>query len=189
MPEQSFEADNQDHFQLAGHLLVLTIWIQNMLTDILILRKYPDVLKDFQELAPDDPNYFESFKEKRFLYDQKGLSEIINEWFDIFPASKTYEEHFSYSLSIRDLLAHGRYSLKRISVLHQPKRGRRNIDAKLRASMKQFYEPIQNIGVNGLSLKMTREDYEAIFGRLMVFDRLLFPFLADGLQINLNRLK
>lgn len=188
MQKDILQIEEQQHLFYAGHILVLTLWIQNVLTDLLILMEDPQALNDFKTIKKGDPKYFEKQLEGRRKYDQWILSNIINKLYELDPELKSLHENQFLTLeALRNFFAHGRYSLKRSSVLFQPDRGKKRNDELIRSIMGENYVPIEQFG--NLPLIWKPEWYNETHKRLMVFEYTIFPKIAQKLGININRIK
>lgn len=182
------QIEEQHHLFYAGHILVLTLWIQNVLTDLLILMEDPQALSDFKTIEKGEPAYFSKQLEGRKKYDQWVLSKIILKLYELDPELKSlYEDQFLTLEGLRNFFAHGRYSLKRPSVLFQPDRGKRRTDELIRSIMGENYVPVEQFG--NLPLIWKPEWYGETYKRLMVFEHTIFPEIAQKLGININRIK
>lgn len=116
------------------------------------------------------------------------LSKIINKLYELDPELKSlYEEQFLTLEGLRIFFAHGRYSLKRPSVLFQPDRGKKPTNELIKSIMGENYVPVEQFG--NLPLIWKPEWYDETHKRLMVFEQTIFPKIAKKLDININRIK
>lgn len=188
MSKETLQIDDQHHLFYAGHILILTLWIQNVLTDLLILMEDPVALDDFKNIKSGEPTYFEKQLEGRKKYDQWVLSKLISKLYEIDPTLKMrYEEKFLALEALRNFFAHGRYSLKRPSVFFQPDRSKKRTNELIKVVMGQNYVPVEQIG--SLPMMWNPEMYSETFEILMHFEHTIFPEIAMKLDIEINRLK
>jgi hypothetical protein len=165
----------------AGHLLVLMIWIQNIMTDLLILRKHEEILTDFKVFGDK-----EKFGTKRNDYWQKPFPEIKKEFLNLFNyLSNDEKESIEVIQHLRDFFAHGRYSLKSEKIFYQPTKTRKDLREKVETLTKLPFDENQTF----LQVIMNEAKYQEIFNILMKFENIIFPKIANKLGINLNRLK
>lgn len=176
------EINAQRHMFYSGHLLVLSIWIQNVMTDLVIVKEDQSILESFSLLDSDK----EEFAEKRIEYWQKSFPDIKNKFAELFPEySEKYKEDIELLQHLRDFLAHARYSLKFPMIRYQPTKNRRDLEKKVSTLTNVPYDDGQTF----LKLEMTDENYEKFFNFLMKFENVIFPEIAAELNVNLNRFK
>ena len=173
--------DNQEHLYKSGHLLILMIWVQNVMQDLIILKRNPSMLASFNNGELD-----ESFTSLRIQYLQKTFGSIKNEFIEVFPEiGNEYADNLNLIHHLRDFLSHARYRLVSKKLLFQPDKSRRTIQEKVESLTRIPFDISNTL----LKTEMTDEKYEEIFNEIMKFESIIFPKIAANLSININRLK
>jgi len=173
--------DEQKHLGMAGHLLVLMVWVQNVMSNLIILKQNPEMLRDFQEKKTNT-----DYGEKRIEYWQKSFGQVKRAFVQTFPEIvETYGNDLNQLQHLRDFFAHARYSLKSEIIFYQPSKSRRDLQEKVEILTKHPFDEDQTF----MKVKMNGEKYHEIFQELMKFENEIFPKVAEQLDIDLNRLK
>ena len=173
--------EQQKHIYQAGHLLVLMIWIQNIMSDFIILKRNPELLVDFRGMGSNP-----EFGDLRNEYWQKTFGPIKKEFIEYFPeVSNEYSDNLNLLQHLRDFFAHSRYSLKTNIIFYQPTKSRRDLQEKVETLTKIPFDENQTF----LKVKMGEEKYQEIFDELMNFENIIFPKIAREMDFDLNRLK
>lgn len=179
--------EEQKHLQYAGHLLILSIWVQNVMTDLLIFKKFPDVLKEFNDIENFSIEKETLFYSRRIEYWQKNLGKISKEFLELFPELLNYQFDFDHLEHFRDLLAHGHYSLKHDIVVFQPNiKNKRKFNAKMKTLVGVESDVTEK---SVMKVNMSEKHYSIYYKELMIFEREIFPLAALMLNVDLNRLK
>jgi len=165
----------------AGHLLVLMIWVQNVMTDLIIVKEDESILDSF--------NYESErieFRDKRIEYWQKSFPEIKKKFIELFPSiSERHSDKLLQLQHIRDFFAHARYSLKFPLIRYQPTATRRDLVEKVSILTKVPYSSENTF----LKVELTEEKYNEIYDFLMIFENEIFPEIGEQLNIDINRFK
>lgn len=176
------ENESQKHMFYSGHILVLMIWIQNVMADLVILKEDNSILESF---SLDNSERIE-FQNKRLEYWQKSFPDIKRKFAELFPMHyEKYQEDIETLQHLRDFFAHARYSLKFPMIRYQPTKSRKDLEQKVSQLTNLPYDENQTF----MKIEMNEENYERLFNSLMKFENVIFPEIALEMNVNLNRFK
>ncbi len=137
----------QDHMKMAGHLLALTLWIRNVMTDLVILQSDPGLMASYKQGDS-------TFEHQRNTWQEKSFSEIREKFAGLFPETAgKYETNMAVLQHLADFFTHARYSINS-PVIHGP--------------YDRHDQPY-------MSIELTEEKYQAILDFLMAFEGEVFP--------------
>ncbi|NBA89199.1 hypothetical protein GVN16_25700 [Emticicia sp. CRIBPO] len=137
----------QDHMKMAGHLLALTLWIRNVMTDLVILQSDPGLMESYKQSSS-------SFEQQQNPWKQKSFIEVRKKFAELFPEiAGKYETRLEVLQHLVDFFTHARYSLNS-PVIHGPS-----------DRQDQPY----------MSIELTEEKYQTILDFLMTFEEEVFP--------------
>jgi hypothetical protein len=148
----------QDHMKMAGHLLALTLWIRNMMTDLVILQSDPGLMESYKQGDS-------TFEQQRNAWQEKSFSEIREKFTELFPETAgKYKTNMAVLQHLTDFFTHARYSLS--SPVIQGPSDRRD----------QPY----------MSIRLNEERYQTILDFLMTFEGEVFPEMERDLGLTLR---
>lgn len=104
----------------AGEYLVYSIWIQNQLTDLIILNRNKNIIEDFINTRETIPL---ALKEERYKFWEKDFKEIKKEFEKEFADNLTEQAKADLNTIylLRNAIAHSNISLARNYLFYKPK--------------------------------------------------------------------
>jgi len=105
----------------AGQILILCIWIEKRLVDLIILKDHPRLVKKV-----NDSNKIPfTMVECRWKYWKKSFNPIFNEFVEKFETKKSWKDNIEGIMYWRDIISHGHTSLYRDYLLYRPDTSRK----------------------------------------------------------------
>ncbi len=171
----------------AGEFFIYSIWIQNQMTDLIILKNNPDIIDEFCSSPKIIPHKMSA---SRTLYWEKYFAQIKTEFIELF--SNQLDEENIKDLNaiyhIRNAIAHSHISLGRDYLLYRPARGERQ-ENDIRQSLEI---PPREGAANPTILKLSFNDdneYLKDFNRIKRLDEICFERIASELNIPHSRIR
>jgi len=162
----------------AGHVLILIIWLEKRLIDLMIFKKHPRILSHFRKHGKSV-----GLGKLREFFWQKNLSYVIREFLKEFSTLPSNWEPLLEDLnSKRDAISHGHISLYRDYILYQPDLDRRDIRKKL-ATIRRAIDG-KKTKTRRFKIRFDDANYQSMINAIEEFDTKLFPQLSS--QMNLN---
>lgn len=103
----------------AGEIFIYCLWIEGQMSDLLILKKHPELKQEFIDNSNVVPS---KFHEKRIFYWEKGFGGIKKEFEQEFNdlISNLDINDLEYISFIRNAIAHSHVSIARDYFLYRP---------------------------------------------------------------------
>jgi len=175
------------NIQRSGELFMYSVWLQNQMTDLIILKKHPDIIDKFI----GNPLVIPSFMHKvRVNYWEKQFYTVKEEFKKVFSGMLQEDEinDLECVYHIRNAIAHSHISLGRDYMLFRPGRGA-NQEQEI---MKVFGLTPKVDQSHPMILKLTFYDdntYLYNFNQIKRLDEICFERLSKSIGIPHSRIR
>ncbi len=167
----------------AGHVLILIIWLEKRLIDLIIFKQHPQILSHFRKHGISI-----GLAKWRKFYWQKGFHYIIQEFLKTFPNLPSNWEPLLEDLNTkRDMISHGHVSLYREYILYQPDLNRSNLKKKLSIIRRAIDGKITKARL--FKIRFDDKNYQSMLQAIEKFDTQLFPQLSTQMNLNYNSIR
>ena len=170
----------------AGHILMLCIWLENRLIDLLILKRHPRIIKKLNASSSKTKLPW-TLIQKRLKYWKKDFFDIKEEFIDTFTPKEDWKANLEGIYHWRNMLSHCYISLHREYLLFRPK------------TRKKMYTMIKDLSIKKresrsnpiiLKLHLTRNSlYQAMLKVFEEFDSVYLKWEAERLGIDYEKIR
>ena len=175
------------NIQRAGEFFIYSIWLQSQMGDLIILRKYPDIIEEFITIKEVVPKKMSIERES---YWKKQFAEIKREFVELFGSNLLEEDikDLDAIYNLRNAIAHSHISLGRDYFLYRPARGEKQ---EMEIVRSLDIPPRENAS-DPMILKLSFHDDEKYFkefNRIKRLDEICFKRIADLIKIPHSRVR
>lgn len=178
---------NEVNLQRAGEYFMYSLWIQNQMVDLIILKNNPKIISNFSENLQQVPN--KMFLE-RTKYWEKNFGKIKKEFIDLF--QNFLEEQDINDLEaiyhIRNAIAHSSISLGRDYLLYKPSRGIKKEENLIKSLQIGSRDDASNPRIFKLTFSNDTQ-YLNDFNRIKRLDEICFKKLVNEIKISHSRIR
>lgn len=168
----------------AAHVFICTVWLQGQMSDLVILKTHPHLVRDFVS-AVRVPDAFHAI---RVRYWEKDFSQVKRELFDVFRAelAESEKRDIEQIFQLRNAIAHAHISAGRPYMLFRPSsnsRERSMIEAFNTAQREEFARPTL------FKLQFTEELFQRVSDQIGRIDQVCFARLSDVVGVQHSRIR
>lgn len=168
----------------AGHVLILCLWIEKRLVDLILLKNNPQYI----DLINKSDFFPESYTKLRKDLWEKDFKEIKEVFIRSFVPSKDWVDRLEWIYHSRNLIGHGQVSLYREYLLYRPDTNRNPIEKLFKIFEIENRE--NGVGSGVILLRLSDDKiYAKILDVLTEFDEKYLRYEAEKLRINYEKIR
>lgn len=170
----------------AGLIFIFTVWLQGQMSDLVILKKNPDLIADFVANPDKVPP---SFHKLRVGYWERQFGDVKREFVEVFSDQLTDQDlnDIDQIYHIRNMIGHAHVSVGRDYMLYRPRNTRK--EQEVLATFKPESVADQ---ADPVTIKLSfwkPEVFKSLSDQIERIDHVCFAKLAQSLGVSHGRIR
>lgn len=184
-------AKRSNCLERAGHVLILTIWVEKRLIDFIVLKKHPRLIKKVNNSSSKVPLPHTFVKERTKLWED-NFPKILKDFLQVYEVSDSFKNNLEAVSNWRDIIGHCYVSLYREYILYRPSSKRRDHKKRL-GKFKKLYSLDKKVdAARPFQITMRLSDdkkYNRVLNVLNELDDVLFSNLAKNIGLDYEKIR